>query len=187
MSKTANSFKGYDNIFAIRLRILLKGTGTTQQILAEQTNCTRQAIAQYVGGLNAPNVDKLISIAKYFNVTVDYLLGLSDEPYSPTVKSEMQQYVEEITEVAVETYGVDSQLGMMIEECAELIQAINKYRRYGSEDSILKLKLELADVEIMLKQMEIIFGNYEHEVLYKINRLDRRLEEVSHGNHSEDN
>lgn len=78
MERKESVFKGYDNIFAVRLRALMEKTGTTQQVLADKTDCTRQAIAQYTGGLNAPNVDKLVSIARYFGVSVDYLLGLSD-------------------------------------------------------------------------------------------------------------
>ena len=78
MERKESVFKGYDNIFAVRLRALMEKTGTTQQVLADKTDCTRQAIAQYAGGLYAPNVDKLVSIARYFGVSVDYLLGLSD-------------------------------------------------------------------------------------------------------------
>ena len=78
MEKKESIYKGYNNIFAERLRHLMEVRKITQQTLSENTNCTRQAIAQYVSGLNAPNVDKLVSIAEYFGVSTDYLLGLSD-------------------------------------------------------------------------------------------------------------
>lgn len=78
MSKIASNFKGYDNIFSVRLRELVNKTKTTQQQLAEETNCSRQAISQYLDGSNAPNVEKLSNIAQFFNVSTDYLLGLTD-------------------------------------------------------------------------------------------------------------
>jgi hypothetical protein len=43
---------------------------------------------------------------------------------------------------------------MAQEECAELIQAISKYLRYGTERSIIE---ESIDVEIMLQQLKIMF------------------------------
>ena len=77
-TKQASTYKGYNNIIAVRIRELMKSSGTTQQELAEKTGCSRQAIAQYADGSNAPNIDKLVSIAKYFDVSLDYLVGLSN-------------------------------------------------------------------------------------------------------------
>lgn len=77
-TKQASTYKGYNNIIAVRIRELMKSSGTTQQELAENTGCSRQAIAQYADGSNAPNIDKLVSIAKYFDVSLDYLVGLSN-------------------------------------------------------------------------------------------------------------
>lgn len=78
-TKQASKFKGYDNILAVRLRQLMDGTGTTQQQLADKTGCSRQSIAQYMDGSNAPNIDKLILIAEFFNVSIDYLVGKDKE------------------------------------------------------------------------------------------------------------
>lgn len=71
-------FKGYDNVFSTRLRELMKKNRITQQQLSEKVDCSRQAISQYMDGSNAPNIDKLYNIARYFNVSADYLMGLSD-------------------------------------------------------------------------------------------------------------
>lgn len=78
-TKKASKFKGFNNILAVRLRQLMYGSGTTQQELAEKTGCSRQAIAQYMDGSNAPNIDKLILIAEFFNVSIDYLVGKDKE------------------------------------------------------------------------------------------------------------
>ena len=80
MAKQASKLKGYDNVFAQRLRTLMKERGVTQDILAEKAGCSRQAVSQYMDGSSAPNVDKLLSIAEYFSVSTDYLLGLSGTP-----------------------------------------------------------------------------------------------------------
>lgn len=58
---------------------------------------------------------------------------------------------QEIFETAIRVYGVFNQENMVIEECAELIQAINKKHR-GLQHNIPE---EIADVEIMLEQLKI--------------------------------
>ncbi|WP_373482877.1 helix-turn-helix domain-containing protein [Acetobacterium sp.] len=72
-------FTGYESNFAMRLRDLMNEFGTTQKNLAEITKITRQAIAQYMEGSVQPNVERLYKIAKYFHVSADYLLGITDQ------------------------------------------------------------------------------------------------------------
>lgn len=51
-------------------------------------------------------------------------------------------------------YGLDSQLNILQEELAELIQAVSKYRR-GDISHIIE---EIVDVEIMLDQINYLLG-----------------------------
>ena len=69
-----------------------------------------------------------------------------------------------------EHYELEPQLNVLQEECAELIQAVSKYRRDGMKLESVPSGLieEIADVEIMLEQTRILLG--EH-----VNReIDRR-------------
>ena len=79
--ENASNFKGYDSVFAQRLRKLMNtgidGKKLTQQDLAEKTGYTRQAISQYMDGSVMPNIEKLYIIATVFNVSSDYLIGIS--------------------------------------------------------------------------------------------------------------
>lgn len=81
--------------------------------------------------------------------------------------------------VAIEKYGENSQLDMAIEECAELIQAINKCRRsLFATNKIDDLASEIADVEIMIEQLKIIFAfrqSVQEHKNAKIERLKNRL------------
>lgn len=58
----------------------------------------------------------------------------------------------EVLKNAIAHYGETAQENLCIEECAELIQAINKKHR-GKPHNIPE---EIADVEIMLEQLKII-------------------------------
>lgn len=79
----------------------------------------------------------------------------------------------DILEEAIKTYGVESQVNMAIEECAELINALEKYRR--GRIGGLAVITEIADVQIMCAQLEIIFGSAEIERDFKIRRLYDRM------------
>lgn len=77
------------------------------------------------------------------------------------------------------THSRNEQLTVAAEECAELIQAIAKVKRYGENDETLyHLSEEMADVEIMLEQLKIIYGNVQDVARwkkYKIERIERSL------------
>lgn len=73
-----NTFKGYDSIFAERLRFLMKQHSVKQIDLAEHLGLTRQAISKYADGSASPNIENLQIICKFFNVSSDYMIGLSN-------------------------------------------------------------------------------------------------------------
>ena len=82
---------------------------------------------------------------------------------------------ERIQEIVLR-YGYDAQSRQCIEEMAELTKAILNERR-GRDHNIAE---EMADVKIMLAQMEIIFqnaGEVEQKFREKVARLDQRLQE----------
>lgn len=57
-------------MFAENLRKLRKGKGLTQKQLAKIINVSTPAVSQYEQGKATPRRETLISIAKYFGVTV---------------------------------------------------------------------------------------------------------------------
>lgn len=81
---------------------------------------------------------------------------------------------------AIETYGKPSQVRMAIEEMSELTKALCKFERADSIDEWNKafgnVIEEIADVQIMLDQLRIIFGNDAKAVEdVKLNRLADRI------------
>ena len=87
-----------------------------------------------------------------------------------------------------EYYGYEVQKDQCIEECAELIQALNKYSRASgkgqSTDMSVEVALknvieEIADVEVMLEQIIHLLGieriSIETVKLNKITRTKRKI------------
>lgn len=64
----------------MRLKELRKGRGISQLRLATDLNTTQNTISRYETGEREPGITELIKIADYFNVSVDYLLGRTDDP-----------------------------------------------------------------------------------------------------------
>ena len=72
---------------------------------------------------------------------------------------------------AIEHYGVKDQMIKAMEECAELIVAIAK-------NDLPNIAEEIADVRIMIDQIEIILGIDTGMIRQgKLERLDRRIKE----------
>lgn len=81
----------------------------------------------------------------------------------------------EVYKKAIREYGEYAQLDVAIEEMAELMQAISKFKRGKSHN----VEEEVADVEIMIEQLKIIFDSKKIEQIKreKIDRLEQRLKE----------
>ena len=67
------------NLFTKRLKELRKEKKITQVQMAAILEMTGRNYQRYEAGVLEPNMDCLIKIADYFGVSLDYLLGRSDE------------------------------------------------------------------------------------------------------------
>lgn len=61
-----------------RIKMLREKRGLIQELLAAEIGVTQQMLSKYEKDITIIKVDVLKRIAEYFNVTTDYLLGLSD-------------------------------------------------------------------------------------------------------------
>ncbi len=83
-------------------------------------------------------------------------------------------------------YGIEAQLSQLMEECAELIQASNKYKRLNDnstqeelESAYNNLIEELADVELMSKQIIYLIGvDYSVYSQIKEGKIRRQLDRI---------
>ena len=84
----------------------------------------------------------------------------------------MDNVREKILRAAIDRYGRGAQRDKAIEELSELIRALAR------ADDAENVAEEMADVRIMLDQLEIIFGNGQKVARYevmKLRRLDARV------------
>lgn len=67
---------------------LRQDRGLSQAELAKIIYVTAGTISNYENGIHFPDVEKLIAIANYFQVSTDYLLGRVNSPLSPDAFNE---------------------------------------------------------------------------------------------------
>lgn len=92
---------------------------------------------------------------------------------------------EKIRKIA-DHYGMESQIDIMQEECAELVQAVSKYKR-GKDDDFSHLLEEMADVMIMIEQVLYLIDNrmnaegssaYYRYFAFFDKKLDRQIKRI---------
>jgi len=66
--------------FPLRLKEARKLYNVTQKQVAEGIQMPESSYQKYEHGKVEPSISKLMQFCRYFNVSADYLLGLSDEP-----------------------------------------------------------------------------------------------------------
>ncbi|RXM53935.1 hypothetical protein DP134_14045 [Clostridium tetani] len=84
----------------------------------------------------------------------------------------------EIYKKAISTYGLYAQMDMVFEEMSELQKELCKFKR--GKNTVGNIAEEIADVKIMLEQMELAFDikdKVKFEKDLKIKRLEERIEE----------
>ena len=64
--------------FSYRLTVLLDEHNMSQTQLAKKVGTTNVTICRYINGERIPRIDVASKIASVFNVSLDYLLGISE-------------------------------------------------------------------------------------------------------------
>ncbi len=152
----------------------------TQQEIADAIGVSRATVGYYLSGDRSPDIEVLSRIARYFGVTSDYLIGLSDsrsaEYYDAVKKLGLSEssifYIEglrklkdhkpvdELDEKFGERFGTTSQLDVL-----ELLLTNMGYRYGGLLSTIGELRYHMkhARSDKYMKTVELLKIGLEHE------------------------
>ena len=70
----------WNEIFAERLVMLRKSKGLNQKAVGEIVGLSLFAISDMERGKRSTTMDTFVALADYFDVSIDYLVGRSDDP-----------------------------------------------------------------------------------------------------------
>ena len=86
-----------------RIKNLREKRGIIQEILAAELGITQQMLSKYEKDVTVIKVDILKRLAEYFNVTTDYLLGMSDVKRDLTGQIKLNETLDEYYDL-IEVY-----------------------------------------------------------------------------------
>jgi len=93
---------------------------------------------------------------------------------------------QELYQQASSLWGESAQIAIAIEEMAELIQSLIRFARDREDVSVANVREEIADVEIMIGQLRMIFDTHMIDKIKKskLFRLRKRILEFVEGESS---
>lgn len=110
------------HILATRLRSLREGAKLTQKEIAKRLDTTQASINRYETDTSTPPTDTLLWYANYFDVSMDYIYGRTDDPrgklydYKPEVLREMSERNEEIRQFVEMCFDPGSSINPRLKE-----------------------------------------------------------------------
>ncbi|RHE34705.1 XRE family transcriptional regulator [Agathobacter rectalis] len=112
-----------------RIKQLSEKRGLIQEILAAELGITQQMLSKYERDITLIKVDILKKIAVYFNVTTDYLLGISEIKRDLQGQMQMNETLDEYYDL-VEVYKeLDKYDQEMIWSIIQIIKKFDEKRK----------------------------------------------------------
>lgn len=119
-----------------RIKQLREKRGLIQEILAAELGITQQMLSKYEKDVTLIKVDIFKKIAAYFNVTTDYLLGVSDVKRDLQRQMKMNETLDEFYDL-VEVYKeLDSYDKEMIWSIIQTIKKTSEKREKGNGQAV---------------------------------------------------
>ena len=117
-----------------RIKSLREKRGLIQELLATELGITQQMLSKYERDSSIIKVDVLKKLAGYFNVTTDYLLGLSDVKRDLTGQIRINETIDEYYDL-IEVYKrLDKYAQEMIWTMIQVTRKIAEKRKREEKD-----------------------------------------------------
>lgn len=117
-----------------RIKILREKRGLIQAILATELAITQQTLSKYEKDVNIIKIDVLKRLAEYFNVTTDYLLGLSDVKRDLTGQLKISETLDEYYDL-IEVYKkLDRYDQELVWSILQIVRKNEEKRMEGTKD-----------------------------------------------------
>ncbi len=117
-----------------RIKSLREKRGLIQELLATELGITQQMLSKYERDSSIIKVDVLKKLAGYFNVTTDYLLGLSDVKRDLTGQIRINETIDEYYDL-IEVYKkLDKYDQEMIWTMIQAVRKIAEKRKREEKD-----------------------------------------------------
>lgn len=137
--------------FANRLKTLRQNSGISTRSLAAAIGLkSHGAIAQFEKGTALPAIDTLVKLAEHFEVTLDYLVGVTDIPYP--IPPNIANIINNTTNPS---------------ELIDLLIKTSQLERHESSDKSIQFKIE--------RETETLIAGLDGESIRELHKFLRYL------------
>lgn len=113
-----------------RLKELREENSFTLEYVATKLNTTKTSIARYEKNDREPKSEMLTALANFYNVSVDYLLGRTDERNVHKEKTKLDEGIKTIAAHRVNPYEDISEEGInKINEYIEMVRMMEQNKK----------------------------------------------------------
>lgn len=107
-----------------RIRDLRKSRGMNQISLSCQVGVSQQTISKIERDMNAVSMELLVRLAQFFDVTTDYLLGLTDDKKNVGTNEETSSKMEEYYNLVLEFEELDGRNQSMFRRIMSVLKGM---------------------------------------------------------------
>lgn len=111
-----------------RLKDLRLSRGYTQGKMARELGTSQQTISRIEFKDEMVPTDILIKASKYFNVSADYLLGLTEEKYNKVCADRLSKYVAEYEEVLMDYAALEPEYQEVVKSVVKTLMDVQGKR-----------------------------------------------------------
>ena len=116
-----------------RIKELRENRRLIQANLASELNITQQSLSKYERDITTIKIDILKSIAEYFNVTTDYLLGISDVKRDLQGQMKINKDIDEYYDLIEGYKGLDKYDKEMVWSILQAVKKTHEKRKIDIE------------------------------------------------------
>lgn len=148
------------DLFSSRLKKALRDKSMTQNALSEKIKIHKQTISRYVTGQRMPSSEELISISNELNVSIDWLLGTSDDDESVMAQDKISDnaiFISRLGEMMKRNSLTQNQLGVVTKISQSTISSYLLGRTAPKSDELFRLATQLS------VSMDWLWGRIESE------------------------
>lgn len=133
------------NMVNNRIRELRKSASISQETLAKAIHTTQQAVSRMENHAYDIPSESLIEMSKYFNVTTDYILGISDTKRDYNGQYRMNQEMDKCYDI-VQRYQRLSETNQKTLRC--ILERLEQAQREGEEESVKGVDKNAEDSDL---------------------------------------
>lgn len=155
-----------NSIFQARLRELHSKKIRTLDELAEEFGSTRQTVSKWMNGDSVPDIEALVRIADFYNVSTDYLLGRSNTLSADiNVKAAMEytglsEQAVEWLHIGLDDFECDGVVGLDEESKKENWAIVSELIQDGAFTKMIHNLKEIALEAYLEKILKILYEEY---------------------------